>query len=114
MVMESKNSTSALFQIAEIELVYRSKVKASERPQITASQDAYKVLLQSWNEDSIEFVEEFMILLLNKANKVLGTYKVSKGGVSGTVADPKVIFASAIKANACALILAHYAKKIVM
>ena len=107
MVMESKNSTSALFQIAEIELVYRSKVKASERPQITASQDAYKVLLQSWNEDSIEFVEEFVILLLNKANKVLGIYKVSKGGVSGTVADPKVIFASAIKANACALILAH-------
>lgn len=105
--MKSTISTSPRFQISEIELVYRSKVKASERPQITTSKDAYEVLLQGWNEDSIEFVEEFMVLLLNKANKVLGIYKVSKGGVSGTVADPKVIFASAIKANACALILAH-------
>jgi DNA repair protein RadC len=107
MVMKNKMEPSAHFQIAEIELVYRSKVKASERPQITTASDAYQVLLQSWDEGSIEFIEEFMILLLNKANKVLGIYKVSKGGVSGTVADPKVIFASAIKANACALILAH-------
>jgi DNA repair protein RadC len=105
--MEQKMKPSELLQIAEIELVYRSKVKASLRPQINTSQDAYEVLLGSWDADKIELVEQFAILLLNKANKVLGMYKVSTGGIAGTVADPRIIFASAIKANACALILVH-------
>lgn len=105
--MEQKMKPSDLLQIAEIELVYRSKVKASQRPQITTSQDAYKVLLDSWDEDKLELVEQFALLLLNKAGKVLGIYKVSTGGITGTVADPRIIFTAALKANAVALILAH-------
>jgi len=46
-------------------------------------------------------------MLLNRANKDLGIYEVSTGGVSGTVADPKLIFAAAIKANSSGLILPH-------
>ena len=38
---------------------------------------------------------------------MLGIYELSTGGVSGTVADPKLVFAAAIKANASAMILAH-------
>lgn len=44
-------------------------------------------------------------MLLNSANRVLGVMEVSSGGVAGTVADPKVIFAAALKCSA--LILAH-------
>ena len=44
---------------------------------------------------------------MNRANKVLGVYKVSSGGVTGTVADPKQIFTAALKANACAIVLSH-------
>ncbi len=44
------------------------------------------------------------MLFLNKANKVLGIYDVSTGGIAGTVADPRVIFAAALKANCCAII----------
>ncbi len=55
----------------------------------------------------IEFVEQFKIILLNRANKVLGIYEVSTGGVSGTVADPKLIFAAAIKTCSSGIILAH-------
>jgi len=104
--METKVNAS-IMTVAEIELVYRSKIKASQRPQISSSKDAYDILLSSWNEDKIGFVEQFKILLLNRGNKVLGVYEVSTGGVTGTVADPRLIFAAALKANACAIILAH-------
>lgn len=46
-------------------------------------------------------------MLLNRANKVLGIFEVSSGSSAGTVADPKLIFAAAIKANACGIIMAH-------
>jgi DNA repair protein RadC len=46
-------------------------------------------------------------MFLNRANKVLGIYDVSTGGIAGTVADPRVIFAAALKANACAIIISH-------
>jgi len=47
------------------------------------------------------------VLLLNRANRVLGFVKISEGGVSGTVVDPKKIFQIALKANASGIILAH-------
>jgi DNA repair protein RadC len=95
------------FQVSEIQLTYKSKVRPSDRFKITCSQDAYNALKNIWDEDQIEFVEEFKILLLNRANKVLGVVPVSKGGSTGTVCDPKIIFAAALKANACGIILAH-------
>jgi DNA repair protein RadC len=38
---------------------------------------------------------------------VLGIFEVSSGGVTGTVADPKLIFVAALKANACAIVISH-------
>jgi len=105
--MESAMNPSALYQVAEIELVYKTKVKASERPQIKASADAYKVLKQSWDGNKIEFVEQFKVVLLNRANKVLGIYELSTGGISGTIADIRLIFAAALKSNASSIVLAH-------
>ncbi len=102
-----RTTTERLFEVAEVELVYKSKVKASERLLITSSKSAYDVLLKAWDENKIEFVEQFKILLLNRANKVLGIYEVSTGGISGTVADPRLIFVAALKANACSLIISH-------
>ncbi len=105
--METIMDVSALYQIAEVELIYKTKVKASDRPKITASRDAYNVLLQCWDDNKIEFVEQFKVLFLNRANKVLGIYEVSSGGVTGTVADPKIIFVAALKANACNIVISH-------
>src|SRR4051812_2036591 len=83
--------------LAEVELSYKSVVKKSELSKISCSEDAYKLLLNIWDDlNSIDYIETFVILLVNKANKVLGWYKVSTGGVSGTVADPKIIFQAAL------------------
>jgi DNA repair protein RadC len=101
------NTSFNAYQVTEIQLTYKTSVRSSERPKITCSEDAYKILLENWNDKTIELCEEFKILLLNRANKVLGIVNISSGGVSGTVADPKIIFSSALKANCSSLILVH-------
>lgn len=104
--MESTNEKKH-FEVAEIQLTYRSTVKASLRPRIRDSKDAETILREGWNPDKIDLVEQFKILLINRANKVLGVFEVSQGGLAGTVADPKLIFVCALKAAACGIILAH-------
>ncbi len=99
-------STTLSLKVSEVEINYKNKVKASDRVKIAGSKDAYDVLCQLWS-DKIEYVEEFYILLLNKANRVLGFAKISEGGTSGTVADAKRIYQNALKANACSIILSH-------
>jgi DNA repair protein RadC len=93
--------------LSEVELSYKYKVKPSSLPQITSSADAYDLLVSIWQVNKIEYVEEFKIILLNKSNRVLGWFKVSSGGVSGTVADPRIIFQTALLSNASGIILAH-------
>ena len=94
------------FEVTEVKLVYQNKVKAKDCPQIKGSLDAYQILLANWS-DQIGFIEEFYILLLNRANRVIGHYLVSQGGMAGTVVDAKTIFTAALKARAAAIILAH-------
>ena len=92
--------------LAEINITYRNKQKYSEMKKVSCSKDAEQVLRSVWS-DQIEYREEFVILCLNRANKVLGFSKISSGGTAGTVADPKIIFQIALKANASSIILAH-------
>ncbi|NOT76963.1 MAG: JAB domain-containing protein [Cyclobacteriaceae bacterium] len=104
--MENTNEKK-MFEVAEIQLTYKSNVKPSLRPKINGSRDVYEILKGNWDDLKIEFIEQFKVVLLNRANKVLGILEVSTGGVTGTVADPKVIFVAALKANACGIIVAH-------
>jgi DNA repair protein RadC len=94
------------YNLAEIQVSYRTTIKASERRKITTSKDAESILREIWSS-GMEFKEEFYIILLNRANKVLGWYKVSEGGMSGTVVDPKLVFSIALKSLASSLVLAH-------
>ncbi|GAA4906099.1 JAB domain-containing protein [Mucilaginibacter defluvii] len=94
-------------QVSEIQLVYRTKVKATDRLQVSTSNDAYQALLSVWDMDTIEFVEHFKILLLNNAGRVLGYYHLSSGSTQGCLVDPKLVFTAALKANAPRIILAH-------
>jgi len=94
-------------QVAEIELVYKPKINILNAPKVSSSRCAYQILKEVWSEEKIQFVESFKILLLNRANKVLGVVEISTGGVAGTVVDPKLVFAAALKAVASSMILAH-------
>lgn len=94
-------------RVAEVELVYKTKVKASERPKITSSKDIYEVLKQIWDENKMEMQEQFKVIFLNRANRVTGVYETSTGGLTGTVADPRLILAAALKSLAVSIILSH-------
>ena len=108
--MERTNESSAWDMVSEVELIYKSKVKASERPIIKRSMDCDKILRNYYDENTIELQEQFYVLYLNRAYKVLGIYKVSSGGITSTVVDSRLIFAMALKLASCYLILSHYAK----
>ena len=69
----------SMFDVAEVELIYKSKVPPSQRRKITCSRDAKEVFMENWNVETIQFFEEFKILLLNRSNAVLGIMSVSKG-----------------------------------
>ena len=105
--MEQTNKLDLSTKVAEIELVYRSSIKFSERPKISCSKDGYNLFLQYWDENKLEFVEEFKVMLLNRSHKVLGICSLSAGNVSGTIADPKLVFVAALKANASYVIICH-------
>lgn len=94
------------YNIAEIQVSYKTKLKTSERRKIVSSKDAEIVFRNLWSDD-MELREEFYILLLNRSNQVLGWYKLSQGGIAGTVVDPKLIFSIALKGLASGIILAH-------
>ena len=97
-----------LFQsnLAEIKVTYQSKVKPSDRPQITCSKDAENHFRNIWS-DAMEFREECYMLLLNRNNRVLGWYRLSEGGTCSTIIDPRLVFSIALNCNASGVMIAH-------
>jgi len=95
----------AISVIAALELGRRRRgAEVLERKRIQSSRDAYE-LLQSYISDSP--YEQFIIILLDRTNRVIRVVPVSDGGVAGTVVDPKRVFKLAIEANASGVILSH-------
>ena len=95
-----------LFSLNEITVSYSHKLKPSSLPKITCSKDVYELVYPGWMED-IDHRESFKVLLLSRANKVLGISNLFIGGLSGVVVDPKLIFQTALKCNAASIILMH-------
>jgi len=96
------------FKAAEVKLIYKNKVKASERLKIYSSTDVYKLLINNfYDKDIIEYKESFKVILVNQANKVLGVTTISEGGISETTADIRIILQAAILSNASGVILSH-------
>lgn len=94
-------------KVAEVELRYRTNVDPKDRAQVKSSQDAYKIFLESWNRNTIEYFEEFKILLLNRNHRVLGMSTLTKGSTTGTIVDIKQLLQYALKTNASSIIVAH-------
>ena len=88
--------------IAEVQITYSSKVKASDRFHISGSSDAAKAFRSIWPAyDHIEFC---YILMLNRRNQVLGSHQLSKGGMTGAIIDVRVLFQVALKAAVTSII----------
>lgn len=106
-VLKAQVAPVDCLEVSEIQLSYRNKVNPSIRPQVRASRDANEVLMRNWDADTIGYLEKFFILLMNRANRVIGMAEISTGGTAGTVVDPKVVFSTALLAGASSIIVAH-------
>ncbi len=94
------------FNIPEITVSYKDNVKASERAVIRCSDDAAKILAHAF-EGCLEHHEEMYVLFLNRANRLLGISCISKGGMSETSVDIRIILQTALKVHCCSLMVSH-------
>jgi DNA repair protein RadC len=99
------NAIHCLFTVGEITVNY-SPDWVTPRHRVTCSRDMVYAFREIW-PDSLAHRECFYIACLSRNNEVIGCYRVSEGGTSGTVADPKIIFQVALGCNASSIILAH-------
>lgn len=91
---------SAMFAISR----RRNEAEIIRKDKISTSRDAFQIF-QSVIGDLP--YEEFWVLLLNQANKVLKKVRISEGGISGTVVDPKKLFHICIENHATSIVLGH-------
>ncbi|WP_194851068.1 RadC family protein [Nonlabens antarcticus] len=91
--------------VAAMELGRRRAMEMPERiVKITCSHDVFKILQPIMGE---LMHEEFWILLMDNNHKVLEKHQISKGGITATHVDSRLIFKKAIEAGAVAIIMAH-------
>jgi len=74
---------------------------------VTSSKDAAEFIKRVYPKGTIELQEAFVVLYLNRRNEILGYYRHSVGGITGTVADPRIIFATAVTSASVGIIVAH-------
>jgi DNA repair protein RadC len=75
-----------------------------EKPKITSSQQAYTILKSKLSDLPHE---EFWVMFMTRSNSVIKTECISRGGISGTVVDVRLILKPAIECLASSIILSH-------
>ena len=91
--------------IAEVQISYSSHIKTKDRMKICGSADAAAAFRSIW--PSIDHIEFSYMLMMNRQNQILGYHQISKGGITGTVMDVRVIFQIALKTCCTSIIIGH-------
>lgn len=105
MKFKGMGEAKAIGIIAALELGRRRRERESlKKGKITSSKDIVEIFQPSLSDLKHE---EFWVLFLNRANKIINKFNISIGGVSGTVVDAKIIFKLAVENLASSIILCH-------
>lgn len=94
-----------MYTLREISLQYKPRLM-QDQPKLNGSASAYEVLHRAWDPD-MHICESFLVLHLGASNRLKGIQRVSKGGLTATMADIRLIYSAAMKALSTAIILAH-------
>lgn len=92
-------------KVSEIKVSYSNRNPVQVK--VTNSKIIYDLIIKQWDLDIIEYQEEVKIILLNRSNIVLGIYEMSKGGITGSVVDIRIILGVALKCGASCIIVVH-------
>jgi DNA repair protein RadC len=94
--------------LGEVTLNYKyHNPSIKDRPLITNASDAVEVIKLVIDMQRIALQEQFIVIYLNQANKVIGTMNVFSGSIKSTVIDIKLILASGILLMSSGVIVAH-------
>jgi DNA repair protein RadC len=96
-----------MYNFPIVKISYANEGAIWKPTKVTGSHQAYEYLRSLYEPGQLGHIERFFMLLLNRNNMILGAHLVSVGGVAGTVVDPKIIFQTALLANASAIVLCH-------
>jgi len=89
------------------EITIKYKSGEIKKCKITQSKHIFEIAIQLLNIDTVELLEEALCFYLNRANNTIGWTRISQGGITGTVMDPRLIFQKAILCGASSVILIH-------
>lgn len=96
-----------LYRVSEIGIYYKSRVPYRDRITINSPDVAYEILKLAWDQNRIELMEEFKILLTDSKNNCLGIVDIASGSINCCIVDTRLLFSAALKARASGIILAH-------
>lgn len=94
-------------QIPELTVTYSRASAKAFKGNITSSDDVADFLRSTFGRDEIELQEQFIVLYLNQKNDVIGYYRHSKGSITSTAADKRIILGAALKCAAISMVVAH-------
>jgi len=104
-VFKGIGEAKAISIITALELGKRRRLeKALEKPKITSSKAAFEIMQPIIGDLQHE---EFWIIYLDNSNKIIDKTQLSKGGITGTVVDTRLILKKAIECAAVGIILCH-------
>ncbi|OGM08876.1 hypothetical protein A2Z67_02605 [Candidatus Woesebacteria bacterium RBG_13_36_22] len=89
--------------VSEIGIHYISK---GSKIKMITSKTVYERLFDWWS-NTINITESFAVMLLNRVNNEIGIFELSRGGISGTITDTRLICVVALLSGASGVILAH-------
>jgi len=96
---------NTISDVSEIQVSYKPNKIISAK--ISTSFDAVQIIRKFWNEETIQMQEEVKVILLNNSNHVLGIYNLSKGGMTSSLVDVRIILSVALKCLATGIIMIH-------
>jgi DNA repair protein RadC len=94
-------------KLPEFQIIVKKKNKVHDSIIIKSSEDAHRAARMIFNDGTILWTEEMILMCLDRKNEIIAVHKVSSGGTSSVLADPKVIFTLALRSLASGIIVAH-------
>lgn len=108
MLGENTHNMKKKIELPQVKISVKVKRPLNYTPYlITSSIELADLVRQLFDEDTFDFTEEMILLCFNRRIELLHYSVISKGGMSGTVCDPKVVMMIALQNAADSIVLAH-------
>lgn len=102
--MKTEKKSPRIHMVHEVAITYKRPL-FNEKMKVTSSLDASNIFRKLIDEHRIDYKEIFCVMLLSRANQVLGVSEIGSGSTAGVVMNTKEIFQLALLTNSCACIL---------